>query len=234
MPKRPDFTLRISIRNIEDFSPEAIVKSPRTFRPVDVMNACKNMSIEVPDKVPSIALSVAQFVFTDFFAIAHSSGLYNRQIKLWESLSKVQSIEIAQKSKGLFSSEKLSEFDIEFLDFKKRGVALAHYAAASESGSTFDYIKATREFLKCASTYQGLKGVFVCFPKPFPIPVLDFVKREIGATDSIALYESVIPKLGIPLNLLELNRTPIYRPNNQAPILEIHLVHPNLDKKGKP
>ncbi len=234
MPKRPDFTLRISIRNIEDFSPEAIVKSPRTYRPQDVQNACKNLSIEIPKGTPVIALSLAHYVALDFFALSHNTGLFNRQIKLWESLPRIQSIEISQKDKGMFSKDKLPEFDIAFLDHKNRTIALAHFASANESGSNFDYQKSCAEFLKRASTVQFLHGVFICYPNPFPGKVLEYIKKETNASDSIARYESILPKLGVPINLLEMDRSPIFNPADQSQYQKIRLIHPDLSKKKPP
>jgi hypothetical protein len=231
MPKRPDFTLRISIRNIEDFSPEAIVRSPRTFRPVDVQNACKNLAVDIPKGTPSVASALATYIIFDFFAFAHSSGLFNRQIKLWEALTKTQSIEISQKDKGMFSKEKLPEFDISFLDHKKRCIVFAHFAAPVGTGLNFDYAKSCTEFLRRASAMQGLSGVFLCYPNPFPQKVVDYVKKETNAADAIARYESIMPKLGVPINLLELEGTPIFNPSEQIQTHKIRLVHPDLNKK---
>lgn len=231
MPRRPDFTLRISLRNIEDFSPDGIVKSPRTFRPQDVQNACRNVALAAEKEVPPTVMALAHYVAIDFFALAHATGLYNRQIKLWEGLSKTQSIETQQMSKGLFSKEKLPEFDILFLDHKKRNIAAAHFAAPSESGGNFDYMKATREFLKRVSAYTGVTGIFLCFPSPFPEKVLDFVRKETNANDSIARYESLVPKLGIPINLLEMDHSPVFHPGEQTQTQKIRLIHPDLGKK---
>ena len=232
MPKRPDFILQISVRNIEDFSPEAIVKSPRTFRPIDVQNACKNLAFTVPAGTPPIAMSLAHYAAIDFFALAHSTGLYNRQIKLWEALAKTQTIEIYQAQKGLFSSEKLPEFDIALQDHKKRTTALATFAKSQNNGDKFDYLKSTREFLKRASMVQGIQGIFICYPNPFPANVLEFVKKETNAQDTVARFESLHQKLGIPLNVLELDHATIFNPSDpEQKLHKIRLVHPDLHKK---
>ena len=190
MPRRPEFILSISIRNIEDFSPEAIVKSPRTFRPQDVQNACRNILLQPQKDTPEVALAVAHFVAIDFLAFAHSTGLFNRQIKLWENLSRTQKVEVHQMSKGLFSKEKLSQFDFAFLDHKGRTTALARYAAPEQGGS-FDYLRDCREFLQRAAKYTGLSGIFLCYPNPFPQNVLDFIKKETNSSNPLAKYESI-------------------------------------------
>ncbi len=231
MPRRPDFILEISIRNIEDFSPDAIAKSPRTFRPIDVQNACRNLSIKAPGGTPAAALALAHYIAIDFFMLAHSTGLYNRQIKLWESLAKTSAIEIHQKRKGIFSSEKLPEFDLYFFDHKKRPMIAAHYAQAHHSSIKFDYLKSCKEFFKRVSAVQGLNGVFVSFPGPFPEKVLDFIRKQTNANNSIAKYESVFPGLGLPVNMLELEQNLKFDPESQMQSHKIRLVHPDLGRK---
>jgi hypothetical protein len=231
MPKRPDFILQISIRNIEDFSPAAIVKSPRTFRPMDVQNACKNIALVPTKDTPSIVTAFAHYIMLDFFAHAHATGLYNRQIKLWESLTRTISIEVEQATKGLFGQEKLPEYDFVLYDQKRRPIVFAHMAMPAASGDNFDYLKSAKEFLRRTSQMQGLVGLFVCFPSPFPTKVLESIRKEINATDSVARFEAVLPKLGIPLNLVEIERSPVYNPSTKTDMQKLRLVHPDLSKK---
>lgn len=231
MPRRPDFILPISIQNIEDFSPEAVVKSPRTFRPQDVQNACRNVAITPPKDTPAEVLAIAQFIGIDFTALAHSTGLYNRQIKLWEALAKTQKVEVHQMSKGLFTKSKLPEFDFSFIDHKNRCIALARYAAAEQSGSNMDYLRDCREFFKRAEGITGLTGLFVCYPAPFAKSVLEYIRKETNAADSVARFESLHPKLAVPVNLIEFARSVVYDPTAGADRHSLRLVHPDLSKK---
>lgn len=232
MPKRPDFILQISIRNIEDFSPGAIIRSPRTFRPMDVQNACANLNLEASKGTPEKVLTVANYILSEYFALSHSSGLYNRQIKLWEAITRTSKIDVFQASKGFFfSSEKQSDFDLMFIDHKNRPIILAHFLLPEAAGDKFDYLNSYREFIKRASQYQGLHGLFLCYPSPFPAKLLEHIKKETNARDAIARYESLLPKLGISINLIEVDRTPIYNPAEQAESHKIRLVHPDLTKK---
>ena len=231
MPSRPDFILPISIQNIEDFSPEAIIKSPRTFRPQDVLNACRNVAITPPKDTPAEVLAIAQFVAIDFIALAHSTGLYNRQIKLWEALARTQKVEVHQMSKGVFNKTKLPQFDFACIDHKGRTIALARYAAAEQSGQNMDYLRDCREFFKRAEGNTYLAGVFVCYPAPFAKNVLDFIRKETNATDSLARFESVLPKLAVPVNLVEFSRSVVYDPTAGADRHALRLVHPDLSKK---
>lgn len=232
MPKRPDFILQVSIRNIEDFSPNAIVKSPRTFRPQDVANACRNVELKADEtQTPPAVLALTHYLVIDFFALSHSSGLYNRQIKLWENISKTASVEIHQMERGFFSREKLPEFDFSLLDHKKRPIALAHFAKGQDEGKRFDYLKSCREFLKRAENSQGISGLFLCYPQPFPESVIEFIKKETNASDKIAKYESLLPKFGVPVNLIEIDSNLVFNPSEQVPLQRIRLVHPDLGRK---
>lgn len=232
MPKRPDFILQITVRNIEDFSPDAVVKSPRTFRPVDVLTACKNLEVTVAKGTPELALSLTQFILMDYFALAHSTGLYNRQIKLWESFPRIQTVEIYQTKRGIFGNNAIPEFDIIFLDSKKRPIIAAHFLKPAITSEKVDYLRSFREFIKRASLYQNICGLFVCFTSPFSEKVVDLVLKETGAgKDITARYESKLPKTDATINLLEMESNTYFDPSTQSNLHKIHLLHPKLVKK---
>lgn len=230
MPNRPDFILTISIRNIEDFSPDSVAKSPRTFRPQDVVNACKNLAMTPSKDCPADVLTIAQFVAVDFFALAHSSGLFNRQIKLWEALARTQKVEVQQMSKGLFSKTKLPEYDLSLIDQKGRATVYARFASG-EAGQNFDYLRDCKEFFKRIEPSSALAGVFLIYPKPFPKNVLEYIRKETNSADALARFESILPKLNVPCNLAEFSRAAIYDPSAGAQKYSIQLVHPDLSRK---
>lgn len=199
---------------------------------MDVQNACRNVALEASPGTPAQILALAHYSAIDFFALAHSTGLYNRQQKLWEALAKVVSIEVYQHRAGLFSSEKIPEFDFKFLDYRNRVVALSHFASPSGSGKAHDYMKSTNAFLKRAAEVQGISGVFLCLHSPFPAKVLEFIRRETNAlSSSTARFESIMPKLGVPINLLEMDRSPVFDPTAQSEFHKIRLIHPDFNKK---
>ncbi len=236
MPQKPDFILRFSLQNIEDFSPDAIARSPRDFRPGDLINACNNVVIEpVGKKPPDHIASIARFVTVDFFALAHGTGLYNRQPKLWEGLAKTATIQIFVKKKGLLHKTELPEFDMLLLDHKGRTIAITHYTAPESSGVKHDYMGLFKEFVKRtrlrqARQRQGVLGVFVCYPAPFPEKLREYVMKEANAHDAVQRYESVLPALGVPIDLFEIDSTASTSPSG-ATQYPIRLVHPDLNKK---
>mgnify|MGYP003384822549 FL=1 len=233
MPQKADFTLKFSLANIEDFSLDAIARSPRNFRPGDLVNACNNVVIEcVEQKTPAHIVAMAKFLTVDFFAIAHGTGLYNRQIKLWEALAKTASIQVLMQKRGFLQKEELPDFDMLLLDPKGRTLAVSHYSAPFPAGVEHDYLRSFKEFVKRTKLRQGLSGVFLCYPAPFPESVLVYVGKEVNVRDPLQRYESVLPALGVPIDLFEIDALCGFAPGlPSASAQQIRLVHPDLSKK---
>src|SRR5262249_45697496 len=103
MPKNPNFTFEVRIRISEAFTLDSIARTPRTFKPKDVQSACQNNDVAAKsDDAPRSVVAFANYVMTDFFALMHATGLYNRQRQLWESLAKVSQIQVTQRMTGIF------------------------------------------------------------------------------------------------------------------------------------
>lgn len=236
MPQKADFILRFTLQNIEDFSPDAIARSPRNFRPGDLINACNNVVLEVVGKDPPQHMSsMARYLAIDFFALAHGSGLYNRQTKLWEGLAKTATIQFFVKKTGLVHKTELPEFDMLLFDRKDRVIAVAHYTAPVANGDKHDYVGAFKEFLKRVKLRQGRQrqnalGIFLCYPAPFPEKVKELVMKETFAQDPVRKYESVLPSLGIPIDLFEMDLVATKSPSGSSHHA-IRLVHPDLSRK---
>lgn len=227
MPKRPDYTLRIELKNIEDFSPDAVTHSPRTFRPADVGAACANIKIE--GSSPTLIRSLAQFLAVEFFALAHGTGLYNRQLKLWTGLAKIATVEVYFDHKGIFTKEVLPSFKLLARDKKGRLITLLRYVCPV-AGSTINYMEQLKLLLKSTSQeHQAMLGLFFACPAPFPPEVLEYTRKETNAADALARFESVHPKLGIPINLVEVDANTTSLPDGQK-IAEVRLVHPDVQR----
>lgn len=234
MPQKPDFTLTFSLQNIEDFSLDAIARSPRNFRPGDLVNACNNVVISWVDKEPPPHIvAIAKYIVVDFFALAHGSGLYNRQSKLWEALAKVASAQVFFVRKGFLQKEVLPEFDMILLDHKGRALLAVHYdAPVAASVGTHDYMRSFKEFLKRTKLRQGIAGLILCYPAPFPENVRNFVSKETNATDPVQRYESVLPALNVAIDLMEVDSAVAAKPNvERQSQYAVRLVHPDLTKK---
>lgn len=238
MPKNPNFILEVSIRISEAFTLDSIVRCPRTFKPKDVLGACQNNEIvQRSPEVPRSVLSLSTFIMTDFFALAHATGLYNRQKQLWESLSKVTTIHVFQLTTGLMNKKALGIYDLIFQDYKGKPLLVANLVEPDSLKDRSLCLGSLKSFIGRAQRKAGIAGVFASFPSPFPLTVLDFVKGAVNSADPIARYESILPSLHVPINLLEMTAPEGASPEvdegeSDEPTegLSFQLVHPNLKK----
>jgi hypothetical protein len=234
MPRKANFIFDVQIRIAEAFTLDSIVRSPRTFKPKDVLSACQNNELVLKSgSPPQPVLSLATYVMTDFFAMAHATGLYNRQRHLWESLSQVNSIHIYQQTAGLFQKQALPVFDFSFLDYKGKPLICAllvlHLPGKEKPLSLL------KSFI---SRWQGkgsLTGSLCCFAEKIPPKVMEYVQRQTFTNDPIAKYESIMPGLNVPLDLLEMNTSNLLQlsqENSESGELRtvFSLVHPDLKK----
>lgn len=231
MNEAPTYRFDIKLVNSEGIiTPDAIVRSPRVFKPQDLQAACHNTQIVClqPSPAPSVVATV-RYVLIDFFALAHRTGLYNRQKSLWESLSKVTSVSVFKLTKGFFRRQAIPFFDLRFQDQRGRTVVLVHVAEPAmgdEAGNAVDVLKG---FLKRAERLPGLTGLFLCFPEPFPLEVTSKVSELTGGADPVGRYESVLPPpLAVPLNLLELTPAESRVDDSALQSYTTKLVHPDL------
>jgi hypothetical protein len=237
MPRKANFIFAVQIRISEAFTLDSIVRSPRTFKPKDVLSACQNNDLVVThgDPPPEV-ISLATYVMTDFFAMAHATGLYNRQLPLWEALSKVNSIHVTQLSSGVFRKEPIQVFDFDFQDYKGKTLLLANLVTrVPDKKTALDMLKG---FISRASGKAGT-GALACFSAPMPASVLDYVQKQIPTDDPIGRYESIMPGVNRSFDLFEMDRANLIADSQDAsaegsPEMRtiFQLKHPDLRKKS--
>jgi hypothetical protein len=241
MPKKPDFTFEVRIRISEAFTLDSIVRRPRTFKPKDVLSACQNNEVVCKqDNPPPSVESLATYVMTDFFALAHATGLYNRQTQLWEALSKVTAIHVVQQQTGLFQKSALPVYDFAFVDYKGKTLLYA-LLVDGQAAKMKPSLTILKSFIGRAKNKWGCQGVLAAFSKPMPPDVLSFIQHATATPDPIARYESIFPALKIPFDLLEMDKSKLGRTDEPSesdnpdepdePITIFRLLHPDLRKK---
>lgn len=213
--------LQIIIPNPSGYTLNTIIGSPRTCTPYDVKVAGDNLEISLGDeKGPPQAeaggsrryrgyVDFVRYLLLEFFALAHSTGLYNRQKNLWESLAKVTNVKVNPLTQGVFTKTELPIIDFYCLDAKSRVLL---FATLCEPHADWREEKKCRavlsDFLRRAEKVQRkdppvFAGLFLSFPRSFPASVLKEVEHMTGARDPIGRYESIAPALGVPINLIE-------------------------------
>jgi hypothetical protein len=234
MSKTADYIFEVHIRIPEAFTLDSITRSPRTFKPKDVASACQNNELILKEGTPPAAVtSMAMYVMTDFFAMAHGTGLYNRQRTLWESLAKINTIAVKQLSAGLLNKKPMPVYDLMFLDYKQK--PLIHASLITDIPEK----KTPAGLLKdCASRAGGrgsLRGFLCCFPAPFPEDALQYVQRLTHTLDPVGRYESILPSLHVPIDLLEMDSADLaglsQEGSDPAELRTVfQLIHPDLKK----
>lgn len=193
--------------------------------PVDVQSACSNVALEFSnDKRPSEAvISVVNYLLTEYFATSHSSGLYNRQKQLWESLAKSVEVVCTRLITGFWKRVDEPFVDMLFRDARGQGLLYARVVEQPVSEGKSKEILAT--LLKRAGKLQSknaLSGVVLVFPQPFPEGILNKVKTLTNAgEDPVARFESKLAELGLTVILMEIDLS-----DNS-----LRLLQPDLTKK---
>lgn len=236
MPRNANFIFEVQIRIPEAFTLDSIVRSPRTFKPKDVASACQNNDLVIKHgDPPGPVIAAATYMMTDFFAMAHGTGLYNRQKTFWESLSQVNTIHVNQLTSGLFHKTALPIFDFWFRDYK--GKPLIYVFLVGEMTDKQKAVSLLKSALGRAQGKSSLTGALAIFAKPLPADVLEYVRKQSHTEDAIARYEAVMPSLHVPFDLLEMDRASLTQlslengESSEQLRTVFSLVHPDLKSK---
>jgi hypothetical protein len=121
--------------------------------------------------------------------------LYNRQLGLWETISKVALVQVQPVTKGIFQKITLPVYE---LLFKTVSGKVPIVALVIEPSSTVSHLELLKDFLAKVAKIQAqsgnqIKGAFVICDSPFPPAILSFVEKAIGAEDPVARFDSILP-----------------------------------------
>lgn len=209
MPKKPNFILEVTIRVAEAYTLDTVARSPRMFKPKDVLSACDNLHVELKSgPAPQFIQSFVLWMLRDYFALAHRTGLYNRQINLWQSLSKVARVEVSQKSVGIFKRDLVPIYELIMQDVKQKPLVYALLVAgdprpAEPVTEKSDFVGVYKNFLADSRRLTTITGMFICFAvEPFPEAVLKFLKKQTDSNHPVGRYEALIAGYAGPVNLV--------------------------------
>lgn len=228
MKQPTPYKLTVTCPNPEGATLHKIVESPRTAKPADLDLAARNLSVaRANDNCPALIEHVTRYLLTDFFALAHRTGLYNRQLTFWETLSKISHLAVEQLETGIFTRKPLPVYQVSFLDFRERVLVLASVIAAQNGSQRKLAEFALSELIIKAKRTPGVTGLAIFAPQSMSSILLDKIGKAINANDPVAKYESLLPApLSIPIDLFA------YTIGEEG-IPETSLIHPNLLKPAK-
>jgi hypothetical protein len=232
MPKTTTYKLSIKSANEIGYTLQSIVAEPRQCNPLDLQAACANLLLVAEgEEPPQLAIQLVHFLLTDFFALSHRTGLYNRQRKLWDALARLGEVKISRLNYGIFGKTDLPILELLFIDGLGKVLLLARLFEPIETDAfKLENEKDCKNLLQSAvqrseklrSENPGFAGLFLCWPAPIANSVVKAVEQLTGASDPIARYESLIPgPFGVCINLLEFSQS------------EFALVHPKLPERVK-
>ncbi len=228
MPNQDVYKFEIKCADPAGFTLNSVVSTPRTCTPLDLAAACKNIVLEsTGSDAPRVISDCVQYLLTEFFALQHRTGLYNRQRLLWETLGRVTTVEAKRLTQGIFQKTELPVFDLLFKDGKGR---IAIFGQLIEDEAFLADDKKQREYWRSlVSRTEKIKsskgptfGLLIFAPAPFPNNLLSEVLKQTSGSDPVGRYESLLPEpLTIAVDLLEYTASPAH---SHA----IRLVHPDL------
>ncbi len=249
-------TIVIKNATIEAFNLGSVTQSPRTVTALDLEAACANLLFEPSGKVPDMVLAAVKFVLTDYFTQAHQSGLYNRQIKLWEALSKIAVVDVKQLSRGMFQKVTMPVYELNFKTSTGQTLVCALvveplFSKTVENENNHAQLDLFKDFLGRVAKLQArhgdqVRGAFVFFDSPFPPAVLTHVEKATGAADPVAKFDSILPApYNTHINLIvKLHGSPKNDGQADADGLEndeaikmggqLFLLHPQLRRSKRP
>lgn len=210
MTERVTQFIEIKVRNPAAYTLHTVVSSPRTCTPTDIRIASNNIETSsVGGDYPFVIGEFVEFLLKDFFALAHRSGLYNRQKPLWESIARLSKAQVTRVSQGLFKKVDLPVLDIVFEDASGAPQIFVsiiepdkEYREERKLQESFkDFLRRVEQTQKRANT---LRGVFFCTFCPIPQSLLMKVFDMTGAKDPVARYESLLPPPHlVPINIVQ-------------------------------
>jgi hypothetical protein len=224
------FSVIVKNAETEAFNLGSVTQAPRAAAAQDIVAACDNLVFEPSDnKIPNLVLAAIKFVMTVYFSEAHQSGLYNRQLRLWEIISKIAVVEVQPITKGFFQKVALPAYELLFKTVSGKTPIVALVIEPSYGSNHLELLK---DFLAKVAKMQAqsgnqTKGVFVVSDSPFPPAILSFVEKAIGADDPVARFDSVLPApYQVHINL-------VVNSNSESGLVtgRLQLLHPQLRAK---
>ncbi len=210
--------LNIELKDVDKQTLGQIVARPRLVSPQDIDEAVFNTEFEFID-CDNVIENFIKWIMIDFFKLAHQTGLYNRQLELWKSISHIKSGELKQLSQGFFKKSYLPFYDIFLNDSNNNCLILFTYIAQFNplDFNNNIYKQIVSSFLNRVQHIKdknnSLKGCFCLFPNDIDNLLTDIFINIIKKNDPLLDYEARLPQpIDVPLNIVSfLNETNSYK-----------------------
>lgn len=230
MIEESEFRILIKTAPVGTYTLTNVFSAPRQCSPVDIKAAATSVElIAQRSDMPNGLFAFASFMTLGFFALAHRTGLYNRQRNLWESIGRVVEICCQRPRRGIFKKVNEPFVDVFCLDAKGAvlifgRLADADMTALPEKAKKYFVSEALKRAQEIKRSQGFLFGLFLAVHEDLPQSVQLMIDEMTSQADPIARYESCLPApLNVPLNVVKLETvTSAVEPMN------ISLIHPSL------
>jgi hypothetical protein len=204
---------KLAVKSVAEtaFSLHRVTANPRQCSPTDLQRSADNLKLEpLTADVPEAPLALVHYLLTDFFAQFHRTGLYNRQLALWESLARICEVHIERLKEGVMAKIELPIWEIRMLDAKGQKLLLARFLDHSatnlidpdngkDAARFLQYAIKRAEKLKVES--PAFAGLILCCSGQMPEIIIGNVAKLTG-DDAVARYQSLLPTIGCPVDLI--------------------------------
>lgn len=190
----------IKNRDPEAYNLGTIVQNPRGCTSVDLNAACSNLVFEPSGPMANsehsaIVLDLVRYLFQDFFNRSHQTGLYNRQMRLWQVFSKVERVEFKQLEGGFFTRTLKPALQVAFKSQTGHVLflALVVLGGAEQFNLVQDFLTQTAKIQGRQGSYL-LRGVFIVQSEPSELEkTRQYLVKATNGEDPVARYDSYLP-----------------------------------------
>jgi hypothetical protein len=204
---------KLAVKSIGEtaFSLHSVTSNPRQCTPIDLQLAGENLKLQsLTDNPPAVPVQLASYLLTEFFALLHRSGLYNRQKSLWEALARVNEVHLERLKAGFIVKIELPIWELRFIDERGRKLVLARFLDNSAPNlvdvkngkdSTRFLQSAVKQAEKFKVENPAFAGLILVCEERMPDSLINDVLKLTG-DDPVARYQSLLPTIGCPIDLL--------------------------------
>ncbi len=215
---------KVTLKNSLSLSSEKVTQNPRSFNTKQIQTAIENTQlIDIEEKIlPDLLFKSSEYLLKDFFLYMHQTGLYNRQLKFWQSLANITQISFCKLGKGLFKKVDLNAHIVYFYIDPQAPSSCA--IVDERNNINYQDFKVVLTKADTGILSKKLKGI-VYFLKNEPAD--DFVnklKEITNGFDPVSRYESRLNNSPTRLNLIT------YKKENE--IYTFQHIFPELKSVG--
>src|SRR3989338_2313426 len=194
---------KLSLKNPFILTCEKITQTPRTFNTKQIQSAIENIQITQTDGDNTLELipQVISYFLKEFFLYLHQTGLYNRQLKSWETMANLTQASVSRLQEGFFKKKDLNAYVIDFFIDPKAPCL----SVIIDENKECDFQSFRTLLFKVISVKNKkiLKGIYYFISSKLKEDFKAQLQVLTNGFDSITKYESILPvDKNIRLNVL--------------------------------